>query len=721
MDIYGKKSNELVDLYRTGFQIASANIPKDIYQTISQLFQKTTCVAGFLSAEKETLTIQCYFNPNSPKETPATLKFEIAPESINSIIRSKGPIFEKVGFSSLPNDLLALFPSDNLQQISLIPVKKGPENIAYFCFGSIGKQIPLEELAFYTTFSELIGQVYENIDEKHNSKLRLDELEAITQTSQLISSSKDLRELYETLHAQIRKTIGDYSFLIALYDPSTTAIQVPYMYEDDQVTSIEAFPLGEGLTSIVLRTLQPLLIVKETEKKAAALGAKIVGKTAKSWLGVPLIVAGEATGAIIIQDTMNEDAFSERDMQLLTTLASQVAGAIFNVRILDETRTSTIQLQTAAEIARDISTSLDLNELLSKAVKLIRERFDFYHSAIFMIDNKNEFAAIREATGDAGLQLKKANHKLAVGSNSIVGYVSGTGESLVVNDTSRDITYYANPLLPNTRAEVGIPLRVGERVLGVLDVQSTLPYSFTDDKIRVLQILADQLSIAIINSDLFSETQEHLSQHRLLYHVTSAAASGSSLDEALNSSVQGIQVTLGGDRVVILLLNKEFDCLELRSAVGYSEDALKIKVPLGTGITGWVAENKKLLRVNDVTKDDRYITLGSNVRSELALPLIYRGELLGVLNVESDKVDAYNENDEELLTTLGGSLAAIIANARLIEQIRNQANRERRLYEITERIRRANDTQTILAIAAEEITNGLDVQRTHIKIEPIIN
>jgi len=149
------------------------------------------------------------------------------------------------------------------------------------------------------------------------------------------------------------------------------------------------------------------------------------------------------------------------------------------------------------EIARDISSSLDLDELLKKATELIRSRFDFYHAAVFLKDTPGEFFVIREATGDAGAQLKRAGHKLAVGSKSVVGFVSSNGEPLIVNDTTRDATYLANPLLPNTHSEAAIPLKVGERIVGVLDVQSEQSYSFTEGNLRTLQILADQLAIKI--------------------------------------------------------------------------------------------------------------------------------------------------------------------------------------------------------------------------------
>jgi len=441
-----------------------------------------------------------------------------------------------------------------------------------------------------------------------------------------------------------------------------------------------------------------------------------VGKAARSWMGAPMIIQGQPIGALMIQDAEHEHAFNEENLRFLTALANQVAGVIYNVQLLEESRGRAIQLQTAAEIARDISGSLNLDELLAKAVNFIRERFDFYHASIFLIDPAGEFAVIREATGEAGAQLKRSGHKLGVGSKSIVGYVAGRGEPLIVNDTAKDATYYANPLLPDTRSEAAIPLKVGERIIGTLDVQSTRPFAFTEDNMRTLQILADQMAVAVVNSELFAETQEHLSQHRLLHHITTTAASGTTLEEALESAVSGLQVTLGGDRVSILLMDRERKFLEIKASIGYSEEINQVRVSLGSGITGWAAAHRRSLRVDDTTVDSRYIQASSNTRSELAIPLIYRNEVLGVLNVESEQLGAYTENDEEMLGTLGGSLAAVIANARLLEQIRSQAERERMLYDITSKIRRSTDMQTILATTASELTRVIGARHTSIKI-----
>jgi len=548
------------------------------------------------------------------------------------------------------------------------------------------------------------------------SDRRFVESRALNVLASNAATVSDLNSFYASLHEQIRSVVGDHGFVIALYDQKTNAISIPYLYEDGTFSAIDTFPLGEGLTSILIRSREPLMLVEDTEKRAIAMGAKITGKAAKSWLGVPLLARGVAIGAVIIQDQENEHSFNEDDLRFVSAVSSQIASTIYNIRLLSESQETALQFETAAEIARDISSSLDLDELLLKAVDLIRSRFDFYHAAVFLKDLPGEFVVIREATGEAGAQMKRMGHKLGIGSKSVVGFVAGKGELLVVNDTSRDATFLANPLTPKTRAEAAIPLKVGDRIVGVMDVQSNRAYAFSNDNLRILQILADQLAIAVINTELFAETQEHLAQHRLLHHITTTAASGTTLEEALQSAVNGLQVTLGGDRVSILLADREKKILEVKAAVGYAEDVFALRIPIGNGITGWAAAHRRTLRVNDVLQDIRYIQGSPNTRSEMAIPLLYRSELLGVLNVESEQLAAYAENDEELLGTLGGSLAAIIANARLLEQIRAQAERERILFEISDKIRRTTDMQTILATTASELTRALGASSARIKL-----
>lgn len=710
--------SELERLYRASRQIAEAETEREALELTGRVLQDAPYPAMVLAARGETLELIALSDPDDPSlRTPEETQIGAHPAEVARVL-SGGPAIIELGKAApLPMALVRLPRSLGCVNAAFLPVMRGEELAALIILGARRKQ-PISDTAVqpYGSLADLVATALAKVHASEQTEERLAELEALTSISQAISTSGDLSTFYSDLHEQIRRVIGDLAFLIALYDEKTNSISVPYSYEEGNVSSLEPFPLGEGLTSILIRSREPLMLIEDVERRAAALGAKTIGKPARSWMGAPLLLQNKALGAIIVQDIERERAFDEDDLRFLTALAAQIAGFVHNIRLVEESRRRALELETAAEIARDISGSLNLDELLLKAVNLIRERFEFYHAAVFLLDMAGEYAVIREATGEAGAQMKRAGHKLGVGSKSIVGYVAGKGEALIVNDAAKDATYYPNPLLPETQAEAAIPLKLGERILGVLDVQSTVPYSFTPESLRTLQVLADQLAVAVVNSELFAETQEHLSQHRLLHHITTTAASGTTLEEALDSAVSGLQVTLGGDRVAILLLDKDRQSLEVRAAVGYAEDVLNMRIPPGSGITGWVAAHRRPLRVDDVTQDARYIQVSANTRSELAIPLIFRNELLGVINVESEQVAAYTENDEEMLGTLGGSLAAIIANARLLDQIRRQAERERMLYEVTSKIRRSTDMQTIMATTVSELRRAVGARRAQIKI-----
>lgn len=709
---------ELDRLYRSSRLIEAAKDEGEILRVGGQVLKSAPYPIVFLQATSDSLkviSVSETLRNDFPTELTQNLQADV--QELNSFLM-RGSVTASSTSLDLYKPIKNILRSLELLNAVVIPVKGQEEVKAVLIVGS-RSEIPSSSMVQpYENLADLMSVAIQRASAFVQTERHLQEVETLASMNELIASTSDIQEFFHALHAKIQQIIGDYSLIVAIYDEPTNSISIPFSYEAGKYQSIPTFPLGEGLTSILIRTRQPLMLVKDTERRTAELGAKVVGKPAKSWMGAPLILQNSVIGALIIQDGENEGSFNENDLKFFTTIASQVAGVIKNVQLLEESKQKALQIETAAEIARDISGSLNLDELLNKAINLIRDRFNFYHAGIFLLDIPGEFAIIREATGESGAQLKRQNYKIGVGSKSIVGYVTGKGETLVVSDTTKDMTYYPNPLLPETRAEAAFPLRVGERILGALDVQSTQPYAFHEDNLRSLQILTDQLAIAVANTELFAETQEHLSQHRLLHHITSSAASGTTLEEALESAVSGLQVTLGGDRVMIFLIDREKRLLEVKASIGYSEDISSMTVEVGKGVTGWVAAHRRPLRVRDVREDSRYIETSPNTRSEMAIPLIYRNEILGVINVESEQVDAYSENDEEMLGTLGGSLAAVIANARLVEQIRAQSERERLINEITARIRRSTDIQSILHTTASEISRVTGARYTKIQVDP---
>ncbi len=207
--------------------------------------------------------------------------------------------------------------------------------------------------------------------------------------------------------------------------------------------------------------------------------------------------------------------------QAFNTMTDRLQRTQADLELTVERRTA--QLQATADIGRATAGIRNLGELLELAVELIRGRFGFYHASIFLISESGEYAVLRESTGEIGAQLKARRHQLAVGSRSLVGWVTQNRKPRIALDVLGDPFHFKNPLLPETRSELCLPLLVGERLIGALDVQSKEANAFSEVDVQTLQALADQLSVAIENAQLFQQTQSALAEARAQYQQTAQA------------------------------------------------------------------------------------------------------------------------------------------------------------------------------------------------------
>lgn len=375
------------------------------------------------------------------------------------------------------------------------------------------------------------------------------------------------------------------------------------------------------------------------------------------------------------------------------------------------------QLLTTSEIAREATTgNLDIDETLKRLVDLVKDRFGFYHSSIFLLDAIGQFAVLRESTGEAGAQLKSKGHKLAVGSASIIGQTTFKGEPVVVGDVTKEPNYYPNPLLPNTKSELGIPLKIGDRIYGALDVQSVETDAFSQEDINILRILADQLTVTIQNANLYTKTQQTLERHRVLQQVTTTAGQNLTLEDAIRNSVQTLQRIFPQEKISLLIPTSS-DKLKISSYAGYSApDIVKDEKKFNEGLIGKTASEKKPQFAIDVSADATSGLLFSQSRSFLAVPIVYADRLLGVIDLENDEPGIYDENDQEIVSTLASNLASLIANIELVDQIKLQVERQRQLFEITSKIRRSTDVETIMRTSLSEICTALNIRKASIEL-----
>ena len=203
-------------------------------------------------------------------------------------------------------------------------------------------------------------------------------------------------------------------------------------------------------------------------------------------------------------------------------MTSQVRSLLggLELQVIERTKNlerQAVQLQTAAEVARDASNLQDIDELLNRTVNLIHDRFGFYHAGIFLLDERNEFAYLKASNSEGGQEMLRQGHRLKVGQTGIVGYATSTGEPRIALDVGADATHFAHPLLPNTRSEVALPLIVAGKIIGALDIQSTEQNAFDEGDITVLQVLTDQLAVAIDNTRLLAEVRQTVHELQTAY------------------------------------------------------------------------------------------------------------------------------------------------------------------------------------------------------------
>ena len=415
-------------------------------------------------------------------------------------------------------------------------------------------------VALMQAVGQQIGIAIENAHLFEQTQKNLVETEALYQASAELNAVTSYAGILDVLrkHTILGHPLASY-VSINLFDrpwmgqdqpewliPITRWSEKPY---SEPPTS--RYPLGAWSTAgVYMHPDQPTLITDPAndprlDKTAHSVYVERLG--AESLVFAPLNVAGNWFGHVVAIYRENP-GLAEEGVRHLMALTGQASIAVQNIRLLEEARRRANHLQTAAEIARDTSSTLALDPLLQRTVNLLCDRFGYYHASIFLLDESGLYAVVREATGEAGEELKRRTHRLAIGSQSVIGYVTGSGKPLVLNDVSQSSIHRPNPLLPGTRAELGIPLKIGEQVIGALDVQSTQVDDFSPDDVSVLQALANQIAVAVNNARSYELAQKAMAEMREVDRLKSQFLANMSheLRTPLNSIIGFSRVILKG-------------------------------------------------------------------------------------------------------------------------------------------------------------------------------
>ena len=359
----------------------------------------------------------------------------------------------------------------------------------------------------------------------------------------------------------------------------------------------------------------------------------------------------------VLANTLNSMTTTAQD--LIATLEDRVAERT----LLVERRIA--QIQAVAEVGKAVAAQRNLEDLLARTAYLISDRFNFYHVGVFLLTPDSKYALLRASNSSGGAIMLERGHRLSVGTEGIVGTVAGTGEARIALDVGEDAVYFDNPDLPETRSEMALPIIAGEGILGVLDIQSMESNAFSDEDIPALQVLADQLAIAVQNARLLRDSQEAL----MLAHKST------------------IDVSREGWKSV----------LQNTGELGYVSSMLGEVTPASDNLDPDIKHN---------LRDG--ISVLSEDQKTLFMPITVRGQTIAMMRlVKPSDSEPWLPSEIKDVEQLSVQVSNTLDSARLYNNAQRRAALEQAISEMTSKIGSATRVESILRSTVQELGSHL--------------
>jgi sigma-B regulation protein RsbU (phosphoserine phosphatase) len=323
------------------------------------------------------------------------------------------------------------------------------------------------------------------------------------------------------------------------------------------------------------------------------------------------------------------------------------------------------------EVAEVVNTTLDLDTLLKRTAELVKRVIDYEIFSILLLNEKTQELRMRFAIGHPPEVIERIRIKVGDG---VTGLAAQRREAVLINDITQESRYIG--VVKGVRSELAVPLIVKNRVVGVIDIEAREAGYFTDEHSRLLTLVASRIAAGIENARLYTRVSRQAQTLTVLNEISQELTSILNLDELLRRIAELLTRLIDYQMFSILLLDHTGTKLEHRFSVRYKENVpIKHDIPLGSGLVGYAARERTAVLVPDVQKDERYIQLNPETRSELAVPLIYKGSVIGVLDLEHTRRGYFTDDHRKTLSTLGAQVAIAIENARLYERLAKEEQR----------------------------------------------
>ena len=528
----------------------------------------------------------------------------------------------------------------------------------------------------------------------NETEQRAQELATVNTVSAALAGELNLNALIELVGEQIRTVFKADIAFVALRDEEKGIINFPYQCGQQHIDPIQ---WGEGITSKIIQSGRPLMINRDMDRQRQEMGVVLIGKRARSFLGVPIFVGGESVGVVSVQHSEQEGIFTDSDQRLLSTIAANVGIALQNARLFHETqrafqaeRQAHEQTKTLRSVAQALNRSLSLREVFDLVLIEIQKVIPCDSAGIYQVQgNRRVFVA--------GRGFKNLEDLIGVGfdfnqQDDEIGYlISKSLQPLILENATEQYPQYfstGSHAATKIRSYMAVPIVLNQKLIGLITLGKEEPGIYKDRQAELAMAFAAQAATAINNARLFDETQRLLKETEdraaeLAILNSVGEAMSKTLDVKTVAKIVGDKVRdiFNADQMGILLFERQANLIHI--IYGYDKandryvDELQIKpLPLGKGLTSEVIASRQPLLLSTREEQDvhgHYMPpelVGHIKMSEswLGVPIMVDENVLGVVFVEDYRPHVYNENHLRLLQTLSSNMGVAIQNARLFDE-----------------------------------------------------
>ncbi len=538
-----------------------------------------------------------------------------------------------------------------------------------------------EELHLLELLADQAAIAIENARLFEEEKRRARQLALINEVGDKAASILDLDKLMQEVTHFIQESFNYYNVALLLVDEDRHELVMQAIAGGFEHMAAGEYhqPLDEGIMGFVARTGQSWL-ARDISKDPYYIPGFLGEVLTRSELCVPIKHGGKVIGVLDLQSSRLND-FDELDLVAMEAVADRLAIAIENARLFEETQRRACQLQIVEEVGRKASAILDLDELFPYVTKAIQQNFGYYHVDIFLVEPGSGYVVFK-ASSDPALEKawKEQGLRFKIGEEGIIGWVAHTGEPLLANDVSQEPHYLPDELLPQVRSELAVPLKVGEQVVGVLDVDSDKLNAFDQDDLFVLQTLASQIAIAIENARLYEAEQRRRRDAEALRETALALTSALDRNQVIERILTQLQRVvpydsasvqlLRGDKLVIIG-GRGFPNLEEILGLSFAVDGDNPNREVMRTLKPFILEDAPA--VYEGFRQEPFAAMG--IRSWLGVPMLIGKRPVGMITLDKCEPGFYTEEHARLAQTFAAQAAVAIENARLFEEVE-----KRRVY-----------------------------------------